>query len=147
MNVVLPYATLVNYLQILGLARNSEACTTAWGYLNDASVLFSLSYDMSLMSKPRRLQTPVYALYAIPTIVCATIFLTSRKLGTPLPEKPVPWWELFDADWTDMWSVAGRIMRLYRKRTSDKRARVMSLLTKKDVRSWLEEHGEKGTDH
>lgn len=148
MNVVLPYATLVNYLQILGLARNSEACTAAWGYLNDASVLFSLPYDMFLMSVQRSLQTPVYALYAIPTIVCASIFLTSRKLEIPLPEKPVPWWELFDADWTDMWSVAGRIMRLYRQRTPEKRARVMSLLTKKDVRIWLEEHGErKSEDH
>jgi cyclin L len=34
--VVLPYGTLVNYLQILGLAKNSEVCSTAWGYLNDA---------------------------------------------------------------------------------------------------------------
>lgn len=35
-NVVLPYGTLVNYLQILGLAKNSEACSLAWGFLNDA---------------------------------------------------------------------------------------------------------------
>ena len=35
-HVVLPYNTLINYLQLLGLGRNSEVCTKAWGYLNDA---------------------------------------------------------------------------------------------------------------
>ena len=35
-HVVLPYGTLINYLQVLGLANQSEVCTRAWGYLNDA---------------------------------------------------------------------------------------------------------------
>jgi hypothetical protein len=35
-NVALPYQTLVNYLHILGLSKNAEACSTSWGYLNDA---------------------------------------------------------------------------------------------------------------
>lgn len=35
-HVVLPYNTLINYLQLLGLGRNPEVCTKAWGYLNDA---------------------------------------------------------------------------------------------------------------
>jgi hypothetical protein len=116
-HVVLPYGTLVNYLQILGLAKNSEACSTAWGYLNDA------------------LQTPAYALYAVPTIVCAAIFLTSRRSVLPLPHG---WWELFDTEWTDMWSVAGAIMRLYRERTQEEHRRVFGLLSKGDVRKWLD---------
>lgn len=37
--VVLPYGTLVNYLRVLGLTGREDACTRAWGYLNDASVL------------------------------------------------------------------------------------------------------------
>jgi cyclin L len=89
-----------------------------------------------------RLQTPVYALYAIPTIVCASIFLTTRKLGIPLPCPPAhePWWELFDADWTDMWTVAGHVMRLYREREPEERKRVLGLLTKGDVRRWLDDN-------
>lgn len=36
-HVVLPYGTLVNYLRLLGLTSREDACTKAWGYLNDAS--------------------------------------------------------------------------------------------------------------
>lgn len=35
-HVVLPYGTLVNYLRLLGLTSREDACTRAWGYLNDA---------------------------------------------------------------------------------------------------------------
>ena len=35
-HVVLPYGTLVNYLRVLGLTNREDACTRAWGYLNDA---------------------------------------------------------------------------------------------------------------
>lgn len=37
-HVVLPYGTLVNYLRVLGLTNREDACTRAWGYLNDAYV-------------------------------------------------------------------------------------------------------------
>ena len=86
-----------------------------------------------------RLQTPVYALYPVPTIVCAAILLTTRKLGIPLPsEPPNVWWGLFDAEWEDVWSVSGYIMRLYRERQLEERDRVVGLLSKKDVRKWIE---------
>lgn len=35
-HVVLPYGTLINYLRVLGLTSREDACTRAWGYLNDA---------------------------------------------------------------------------------------------------------------
>jgi hypothetical protein len=35
-NVVLPYGTLVNYMQLLNLASEDDMCSCAWGYLNDA---------------------------------------------------------------------------------------------------------------
>lgn len=38
-HVVLPYGTLVNYLRVLGLTSREDACTRAWGYLNDAYVI------------------------------------------------------------------------------------------------------------
>lgn len=34
--VVLPYGSLINYLRLLGLEKNTEFSTRAWGYLNDA---------------------------------------------------------------------------------------------------------------
>jgi len=34
--VRLPYGTLVNYLQVLGLIERTEACQRAWAFLNDA---------------------------------------------------------------------------------------------------------------
>ncbi|RPD66012.1 cyclin-like protein, partial [Lentinus tigrinus ALCF2SS1-6] len=74
--VVLPYGTLVNYLRLLGLTEREDVSSRAWGYLNDA------------------LQTPVYALYAVPTIVSAAILLATRHLGIALPTSPDScWWE------------------------------------------------------
>lgn len=88
-----------------------------------------------------RLQTPAYALYAVPTIVSAAILLAARHLGISLPSTPPNcWWDLFDATWDDVWSVCGQIMRLYRDRTQEERLRVMSLMNKKEVRKWLEEN-------
>jgi cyclin L len=77
----------------------------------------------------------------MPTIVSAAILLTVRHLGLSLPDL---WWELFDAEWEDLWSVCGSIMRLYRDRPIAERARVHGMLNKKDIRKWLEEHGEVG---
>jgi len=122
-HVVLPYGTLINYLRVLGLTNREDVCTQAWGYLNDA------------------LQTPVYALYAVPTIVSAAILLATRHLGIALPSSPENcWWELFDADWEDVWSVSGSIMRLYRERSVADKQRVMGMVSKKGVRQWLDEH-------
>lgn len=85
------------------------------------------------------LQTPVYALYGISTIVSAAILLTTRFLGVPLPSKPPNcWWELFDADWEDIWSVCGHVMRLYRPRSVSDQSRVLGMVSKKGVRQWLE---------
>ncbi|EED78606.1 predicted protein [Postia placenta Mad-698-R] len=122
-NVVLPYGTLVNYLRVLGLTSREDVCTRAWGYLNDA------------------LQTPVYTLYAVPTIVSAAILLSSRHLGISLPSSPSNrWWELFDAEWEDVWSVCGYVMRLYRERSAEDQTRVMGMVSKKGVRQWLDEN-------
>ncbi|KAF7311581.1 Cyclin-like protein [Mycena kentingensis (nom. inval.)] len=120
-DVVLPYGSLINYLRVLGLTEHPDASARAWGYLNDA------------------LQTPVYALHPVPTIVSAAILLTTRHLALPVPDR---WWELFDAEWEEVWSVAGTIMRLYRTRSADadETTRVEGLLGKKDVRRWLEQH-------
>ncbi|KZS99145.1 hypothetical protein SISNIDRAFT_448003 [Sistotremastrum niveocremeum HHB9708] len=117
--VVLPYGTLVNYLRVLELTSNTEACQKAWGYLNDA------------------LQTPCYAIYSIPTVVTAAILLATRHLAIPLPKK---WHEIFDATWDDMWAVAQTIMRLYNKRVKDQMALLRPMLGRHGVRRWLQEN-------
>ncbi|KAH9981520.1 cyclin-like protein [Lactifluus volemus] len=118
--VVLPYGTLVNYMRLLGLTSRNEAVSMAWGYLNDA------------------LQTPVYALYAVPTVVSAAILLTTRRLDISLPSSPENcWWELFDVEWEDLRSVCGYIMRLYRERTTAERVEILGILSKKEFREWL----------
>ena|ERR1700761_3375099 len=35
-SVVLPYGTLVNYLQVLDIVSREQVCQRAWAYLNDA---------------------------------------------------------------------------------------------------------------
>ncbi|KAF8636743.1 hypothetical protein AX17_003546 [Amanita inopinata Kibby_2008] len=113
-HVVLPYGTLINYLRVLGLINRDDVCTKAWGYLNDA------------------LQTPVYALYQIPTIVSAAILLAVRHLDVALPSTPPNcWWELFDATWDDIWSVCGYIMRLYRDRSEEDAREIAGMVSKK----------------
>lgn len=90
------------------------------------------------------MQTPVYALYSVPTIVSAAILLSTRHLNISLPSTPPTcWWELFDAEWEDLWSVCGHIMRLYHPRSEADTTRVFGLLGKKDVRKWLETYGER----
>lgn len=116
--VVLPYGTLVSYLQVLELASREDVCKRGWGYLNDA------------------FQTPVYALFPISTIICASILLCARFFSIPLPEK---WYEVFDAEWEDMWSVAGYIMRLYQPQSLERKRELMVLLDKKALRQWLED--------
>lgn len=103
--------------------------------------MYRTSVHVDLPHSLYRLQTPVYALYAVPTIVSAAILLATRHLGISLPSSPDScWWELFDADWEDVWSVAGYIMRLYRERTPEGQDRVLGLVSKKGVRAWLEEN-------
>lgn len=123
-HVVLPYGTLINYLRVLGLINRNDVCLRAWGYLNDA------------------LQTPVYVLYQVSTIVSAAILLTIRHLDVSLPSTTTnSWWELFDAEWDDMWNVCGYIMRLYRKRSEEDKRQTMGMVNKKGVRRWLEDIG------
>lgn len=84
----------------------------------------------------------MYALYAVPTIVSAAILLTTRHLNLPLPNG---WWELFDAEWEDVWSVCGYIMRLYRERNAAEKMRVVGMVGKKEVRKWLADNGLDGS--
>lgn len=88
------------------------------------------------------LQTPVYALYPPATIATAVIFLTCRQLQVSLPSDPEhPWWELFDSDLEDIMSICGYIQRLYRPRSDKEKRLAMTLVSKKELRKWLDYEG------
>lgn len=106
--VNLPYATMVNYLQLLGLtgsqtqdspiAKDGETfAQLAWAILNDS------------------LQTTVYCLFPPHVIAVSAIYLTSTFITSspPLPLQPKPWWELFDVSREEVRIVCSHIMRLY----------------------------------
>jgi len=79
----------------------------------------------------------------VPTIVSAAILLTARHLSLSLPSDPQNcWWDLFDADIEDVWSVCGRIMRLYRERTREEQMKITGMVGKREVRRWLEAQAE-----
>ncbi|ELU41009.1 cyclin-L1 [Rhizoctonia solani AG-1 IA] len=71
----LPYGTMVNYAQVLNLTdakgKNGQGVPQLCDLTTDAA--------------GRSLQTPVYALYPVPTIACAALHLAVRQAGIPLP--------------------------------------------------------------
>lgn len=74
----------------------------------------------------------MYVQYQNPTVVSAAILVTVRHLGIGLPSG---WWALFDAEWEDIWSVCGHIMRLYRGRSEDESRATMAMVSKQAVRA------------
>lgn len=108
-HVELPYALMINYLQTMGMLHATIAskqaptrvkCVqVAWNYLSDA------------------LQTPVYCLFPVHTIACASIYLLTLEnawyQALALPLEPRPWWELFDTTRPELRAVGSHIMRLY----------------------------------
>lgn len=85
--VQLPYALMINYVQLLDLKEHTELPKRAWLHLNDG------------------LQTPIYCMFPPETIATAVIFLAARELSIQLPQEPVPWWRLFDCDLPDILAI------------------------------------------
>lgn len=123
--VNLPYATMVNYLQTLGLAdaeRHPGVAQRAWGILNDACVqapglaVFSQCAHTRSLLFVHSLQTPVYALFAPHVLAAASIYLvmhTMKPQPAVLPLEPKPWWELFDVTREELRIVCAHVLRLY----------------------------------
>lgn len=147
--VNLPHALMINYMQLLGIAHKSlemtsgskTAAQVAWNYLNDACV------DPSLPS----LHTPVYCLFPPHVIACASIYLLTLEpnlLHAPLvlPMEPAPWWTLFDATKDDLDAVSRHILRLYHAnlgpaaRVHEAKGGLIDLASKAGIRTWLDRH-------
>lgn len=68
-----------------------------------------------MRSPPRRLQTPVPALYPQSTLAISAIYLSTRLHSPPiaLPLTPVPWWSLFDTTEEEILDVCTTLLKLY----------------------------------
>lgn len=152
--VHLPYALMINYLQVMGVAsvtlplvrdpkQHISAAQAAWNYLTDA------------------LQTPVYCLFPTHTIACASIYLLTLQpnaLHQPLslPLEPRPWWELFDVTRSELRTIASYILRLYDVETAsvttgtgvglavrvrEQHGGLVELANRAGIRAWLQQHG------
>lgn len=151
--VVLPHALMINYMQVLGIADvrldapgtgavNISAMQCAWNFLNDACVAPSVPTDT-------RLQTGVYCLFAPHVLACAAIYLlTLKRSGSRtdvpwaplrLPTTPRPWWELFDASRDEVRAAATHIVRLYDPAVSKPASceDLAKLETRDGLRYWL----------
>lgn len=136
--VELPYAYMINYMQAMGVLDTKltpthtkarvSAVQIAWNYLTDA------------------LQTPVYCLFPAHTIACAAIYLLTLKnvMHEPLalPLEPQPWWMLFDVTRAELRAISAHIMRLYdargpSARVRDERGGCVEIATRAGIYKWL----------
>ncbi|XP_046973297.1 cyclin-L1 [Vanessa cardui] len=91
-----PHKLIVVYLQLLQYEKNKQLMQMAWNYMNDA------------------LRTDVFMRFPPETIACACIYLTSRKIGLPLPNNP-HWFLLFKVTEEDIRDVCLKILHLYKR--------------------------------
>ncbi|WFD05929.1 hypothetical protein MVES1_001263 [Malassezia vespertilionis] len=138
--VGLPHALLINYMQLLGVAQSNTAraghapvlaAQRAWNILNDA------------------LQTPIYCLFPPHAIAAAAIYLLTLEdtewAPLALPMEPSPWWALFDVSRDELRVIATHILRLYDAqglgaRVQARRAELVELATRAGLRAWLAQH-------
>ena len=81
-HVVLPYGTLINYLRVLGLMNHKDASAKAWGYLNDACVIWLAFLDpyasTHLDCKRQRMHCMLYPLLSVPRSSLLSVIWISR---------------------------------------------------------------------
>jgi transcription initiation factor TFIIIB Brf1 subunit/transcription initiation factor TFIIB len=74
-----PHKYLLHFIKII--EGSAEMAQKAWSYLNDS------------------LRTIVVVRFPPHVITVSCIYLAARAMQIPLPEKPSPWWQLFDVKW------------------------------------------------
>lgn len=128
MEALLPYATLVNYLQVLGLGREKDVVQECWSHCSDM------------------LQTPLPALLPPHILSVAAIYYLSLRPDSPahlLPRQPAPWWTLFDAHVEELRMACAFLQRLYDvERGTTSRVReewggLVELAKKEELRRWV----------
>ncbi|KAK0533878.1 hypothetical protein OC835_002861 [Tilletia horrida] len=128
--VNLPFATLVNYLKLLGLTEDASAdaegasSTTAV----DEGGAFADGRPKAQAATPSfaqrawsylndALQTPLYCQFPPHILACGAIYLTAltnKPKPLALPMRPKPWWALFDVEQEeDLRIIGASLLRLY----------------------------------
>ncbi|PWZ00139.1 cyclin-like protein [Testicularia cyperi] len=147
-HVILPYALLANYLQVLGL---TDSLITVSNGLPPSTLVNqpdchrtaaqneeSEDHGSKTCSLAQRawsclndaLQTPIYSLFPPHIIACAAIHLAAR-LTMPvrqLPMSPRPWWTLFDATEAEILTVCAHLMWHYRSSSGDMAAQSQNVV-------------------
>ncbi|OZC08240.1 hypothetical protein X798_04719 [Onchocerca flexuosa] len=92
-----PHKLIYAYLHALGATSNHELMQKAWSYMNDG------------------LRTDIFLRYRPETIACACIHLAARTIAepVPLPHKPFPWFEAFDASDRDVQTISVLLLQVY----------------------------------
>ncbi|XP_049780285.1 cyclin-L1 isoform X3 [Schistocerca nitens] len=123
-----PHKLIVMYLQVLCFEKHQTLMQLAWNYMNDS------------------LRTDVFVRYQPETVACACIYLTSRRLGIPLPKSPA-WYSLFRVEEKDIQDVCMRILRLYarKKPNSEELERRVEELRKQYQEARLKARGTNST--
>lgn len=95
--VELPHKFLLNYLNVLQLAKHPKLPQQAWNYMNDS------------------MRTVACVRFRPEVIATAAIYMAALKLEPSLPmhEAPTPWWTLFDADLVEMDHICWLLTQLY----------------------------------
>jgi len=70
---------------------------------------------MNLKSIYYSLRTNACVSFSPEVIATSCIYLAARCLQIPLPERPKPWWELFDTTWNDIVVIGRLVMELFNK--------------------------------
>ncbi|CAD5115751.1 DgyrCDS4696 [Dimorphilus gyrociliatus] len=95
-----PHKIIMAYLKALRQSntnsseRDSSLAQLAWNYMNDS------------------LRTNLWVRYRPESIACACIFLASRKMQVPLPNRP-PWYRVFNATDAEVEDISLTILKLY----------------------------------
>lgn len=93
--VELPHKFLLNYLNVLQLAKNEEMVQMAWNYANDC------------------MRTVACVRFAPEALATASIFRAAFTLNISMHEEPIPWWTLFDATYEDIEYICWLLTQLY----------------------------------
>ncbi|KAK0560358.1 hypothetical protein OC844_003803 [Tilletia horrida] len=128
--VNLPFATLVNYLKLLGLTKDASSdvggANSATGAdENGVHADERAKAETAMPSFAQRawsylndaLQTPLYCQFPPHILACGAIYLTAltnKPEPLALPMRPKPWWALFDVEQEeDLRIIGASLLRLY----------------------------------
>eukprot|EP01104_Vermistella_antarctica_P009850 TRINITY_DN2580_c0_g1_i1.p1 TRINITY_DN2580_c0_g1~~TRINITY_DN2580_c0_g1_i1.p1 ORF type:complete len:294 (+),score=37.12 TRINITY_DN2580_c0_g1_i1:292-1173(+) len=92
-----PHKFIFNYILILDpkLLKDKAFVQETWKFANDS------------------MRTTACVRFRPEVVACCCIFMAARYKQVALPEEPLPWWDLFDANITEITELSRMILSLY----------------------------------